>query len=127
MFAALVPVLIKVGIPAAAAGLSWLVARVAALAKARTQSEVLQRAIALLEQAVTTQVDALEQSFRRAAEDGKLTAGERKQIKDEAVRRVRLQLEQHFGWIGRAFGLGSQQLVDLISDKIEQRVLALKR
>lgn len=113
--------------PVLLAGLTWLVARAAALIRARVQNEFLRGVLVRLDDAVFTAVKDLQQTvvdeIKAASADGKISAAERQRIKVAAVTNVKSHLgPKGVVELGRILGLGAGALDGLMGSKVEAAV-----
>jgi len=118
--------------PLLLAALTWAAAKLAQLIRAKVQNEYLKGGLVRVDDAVFTAVKDLQQTvveqIKAASADGKITADEKKQIKDKALAAVK----SHLGTKGLAeaasvLGLGGGALEGLLSSKVESAVHDLRR
>lgn len=117
--------------PVLLAGLTWLVARAAALIRIRIESEYLRGALVRLEDAIVTATKDLQQTIvaeiKAASADGKISAEERRRIKAAAVANVKSYLgPRGVAEISRILGLPGTALDGLIAAKVEAAVHDLR-
>ena len=118
--------------PFAAMGVYWLGVRAGELIQARVDNEALRCVLLRLNDAVVTAVKDLEQSVvdevKAAAEDGRISRGERRRIKEKAVRHVKSYLgPKGLKELGGVLGLWDLAVEDFIGSKVEAAVLDLRR
>lgn len=116
--------LIKLAAPFIAAGLAWAGHRVVALLGAKTKSEEIHAALALLDQAIDVAVKRVSQTQRPS---GSLDPETRARLKKLAMESVWRVLGVKWSRIlCRLLGLSEPDLDNLISDRIEARIYELK-
>ena len=117
--------------PLLLAALSWLSLRIAALINAKVKNERIQGILLRLDDAVFLAVREVEQVFvsmlKTASEDGVLTAEERRQAKDAALRAARSYLgTRGLAELGKVLGLPEDEVDRVIGGRVEAAVYNMR-
>jgi hypothetical protein len=116
--------------PIIASGLGWLAVRLSQFVAAKTGSVTAATAVLKLNEIITTVVTELEQTMVAAAK-ARVGGGRLNQADIDAIRRAALdKIKAYLGpegvaLVARAFGLGSTDLNNFLSSKIEAAVYAI--
>lgn len=113
------------------AALSWLSIQIASFVNARVKNEKVRAGLQRLDDAVFTAVREVEQvlvtSLKTASADGTLTAAERAEVKDAAIKAVRGYMGAK-GWLelGSVLGLSNDELERSLAARVEGAVYDLR-
>lgn len=113
------------------AALSWLSIQVASFINTRVKNEKVRAGLQRLDDAVFTAVREVEQvlvvSLKTASDDGTLTAAERAEVKDAAIKAVRSYMGAK-GWVelGSVLGLSNDELERALAARVEGAVYDLR-
>lgn len=124
MKAEIMAIVVPAAVTVVGALVSWGLAELTRYIRMRTKSEAAERAMQQITELANNVVQELEVSARARSADRKLTAEEGRQLKDEAVRRIKRQLPDAVEAAARG---GVNDLRSFLGGKVEEAVTVQKR